>query len=226
MDYGESEKITHTKIMQKIDLFSSPIYKTKISPDSYNKEQLIKEIQKNYELDPNRNIWDNDSDLHHYYGDWVNPNFNPVDIDKLLGEYNTKIFEFMGNFPFSKETKCSWCLLNISASKTNQFMRSHYHEDTFYSGVHYISLKEGHSTTTFHNPLIVGQYDNTWSHVRPFMRNTSENSSYFEEWNLHVEEDDFILFPSYLKHGVKRNKENENLRITTSVGIKLQESST
>jgi len=225
MDYGESEKITHTKIMQKIDLFSTPIYKTKISPDSYDKEQLIKDIEHNYKLDPHRNAWDKESELHHYYADWTNPNFKNLELNNLMHEYNSKILEFMSSFPFSKETACNWCLVNVSASKTNQFMMPHYHEDTFYSGVHYIGLKEGQSRTTFHNPLIVGQYDNAWSHVRPFMKDTVQNSSYFGEWNLFVEEDDFILFPSYLKHGVRRNNENDNLRITTSVGIKLEERS-
>ena len=51
--------------MQKINLFSNDIWKTKISPDTYDKQKLIENIEYNYYLDPHRNLWDKESDIHH-----------------------------------------------------------------------------------------------------------------------------------------------------------------
>ena len=82
-----------------------------------------------------------------------------------------------------------------------------------------ISLKKEHQVTKFYNPLIIAQYASTISDVKKLVANDISNSNYFHHWNLEVEEDDFILFPSYLKHEVTETPKTENLRVTLSTNI-------
>jgi uncharacterized protein (TIGR02466 family) len=207
--------------MQKINLFSNDIWKTKISPDTYDKQKLIENIEYNYHIDPHRNLWDKESDIHHTYGDWLNKKFKILNFDLLLKQYDKAIKTFMDQLYLKPGTKYSYSIDNLTATKTGQHMKAHAHDDAAFSSVHYLSLKKEHSRTRFVNPSIAMVYTKTWSHVVPFFQNRIENSGYYQYYDVEAEEDDLIIFPAYLMHQVEKNLETEHIRITNVVNIVL-----
>ena len=86
----------------KTNLFSCPIYKIRIDPDSYDKEKIINDILYNKSLKNTRNdthqIIGSNSDIHHSYKDFDNEDFRIINYEKLIGVYAEKFKEF-----FNKE---------------------------------------------------------------------------------------------------------------------------
>jgi hypothetical protein len=210
--------------MEKIELFSNPIWKVKIPPESYNKQELLDVIEHNYNLQPVRNavVPTFHSNAHHYYRDWDNPKFKKINIDPLTVIYDELIKEFGSNFKFNQPTFFEYEISNIHASKENQSLRIHDHSNKFYSTVHYLSLKKEHRVTRFYNPLIIAHYNSTVIDTKDFMANDISNSNYFHYWNLEVYEDEMVFFPAYFKHEVVETEETDNLRVTISTNISLR----
>jgi len=103
----------------------------------------------------------------------------------------------------------------MNAYEQQQFQESHTHLPGFFSGIHYIMFDpEEHEATTFQNPQ-----DN----IHAFMFDESFldkdiNQYLHENHTPKVVESDIILFPSHLKHFVKRNN-SKKLRMTISFNI-------
>ena len=70
-----------------VTLFGFPIHNVKIDPNSYDKENIVGDIKKNYEIDSDRNEWGS-SNLHHPYGDWENEKFIDINYNKLKEKIN------------------------------------------------------------------------------------------------------------------------------------------
>lgn len=204
-------------------LFATDIHKFRIDPNTYDKQDFIEVCTRNYDKNPYRNSWDHgQSDIHHLYNDWDNKEFEPVNLDKVTEQYKLIIDSFMQTLRFNNTIAYEFGVVNTTVTKTNQYMKQHNHESCAFSCVHYINLKEEHSLTRFINPLIIGQFRNTWAHVNTLMDGSIENSSYFSYWDLSVEEDDFIIFPAYLVHEITRVPKTVEPRITNSVNIKIK----
>ena len=79
----------------KTNLFSCPIYKIRIDPNSYDKEKILKDIKYNKSLKNKRNDTEvnfKNCDIHHSYNDFDNVNFRFINYKKLIAVYQ-KIFE-------------------------------------------------------------------------------------------------------------------------------------
>lgn len=193
-------------------MFPSKIYKFKIDPSTYEKNNVIQTMLENYKINPQRNAWDNHSKLHHAYEDWNNDQYQKVDISSLIPPYQKVVDAVMGEVSFNKPVPYTWFLVNIAIN--TKFMNIHDHmyktnnSQSLFSCVHYIKFnKTTHSSTTFLNPLPIAYFEDNVNRVNTFLNSDEpENSSYFSSWNLEVEEDDFVVFPSYLKHIVYDNK--------------------
>ena len=65
-------------------IFGIPFYRTIVDPVLFNKQELVKVIEENYNKDKNRNNWDKDSlsksNLHHAYNDWFNEDFKKLNL--------------------------------------------------------------------------------------------------------------------------------------------------
>lgn len=213
--------------MERIDLFSVPVWKTKIDPCSYDKTKLIAEIEENYSKAPVRNKWDESSNLHHCYGDWYNADFTMPKIPDLMQEYQNTIKKFMDQFPFRENIVNNWRanFTNITAMKNGQNMALHDHIDSpnsFFTATHYIQFdKETHKSTCFNNPSTAAIYDITLGGISRKMDICQENSGYFQSWEIPAEEDDLVIFPSFLKHKVRETKNTEKLRIVGVLNIEL-----
>jgi hypothetical protein len=217
--------------MQTYNLFGSPIYKTKIDPLSYDKETLVKTMQANYAINPIRNKWNNISNLHHTYLDWDNPEFLPIDHSSLIPVYEKQINEFMKTIRFRKDVSYIWDVANFAVNTIDMAQHDHLEKtDTtmnMFSCTHYISYdKSAHGTTEFTNGLPLAYYTSMCKPYQDLLDpRTADNSAYFETWAIDTDEDDFVIFPSYLKHAVYPTKiKTDHPRIVgvVNIGINLK----
>jgi len=211
-------------MLDQIFLFSSPLYRLNIDPSTYNRQEIIDTVTYNYSLDKTRNNWDEHSDLHHSYNDWENDKFKEVDTTALMKIYIGIISSFLDKQNFKRKIKYRWAIENITAYNNKQFMRAHDHLllNVIWTCVHYISVPNGSSPLSFQNPLAFHTY-NQHPGIQlqtDFVDHTNEiNSSYYPTYNYSIKENDFVIFPSYLKHSVDPNPELEGLRIGVVVNI-------
>ena len=208
------------------NLFSCPIYKIKIDPNSYDKEKILKDIKYNKSLKNTRNNmqynFDN-CDIHHSYRDFDNEDFRIINYEKLMAVYQ-EIFQIFFNEELSSIKQFNWKfeIVNYSAITEGQWFSSHNHlpGDDF-ACIHYLNFKNDHSVTNFKNPLSWTPY---LHFIRPEMYNTldmsvEDNSYMIDEFDIPVEEDDMIIFPSALSHQVKTQRPTEEPRITISANM-------
>lgn len=212
--------------METIHLFHNDVYKFRIDPKAYDKAGIIATCERNYAKSPYRNEWDEDSNIHHFYNDWNNTEFERVDTSSVLPLYKEVVDKFVNSQHYKDNVRYEFGLVNTTATKGDQNMRIHNHETSAFSCVHYISLKEEHRVTRFFNPMVFAQYRNTWKHVNPLMQNMIDNSSYFHHWDLRVEEDDMLIFPAYLNHEIPPTPPTDTLRITNVLNINIYENTT
>jgi hypothetical protein len=221
-------------MFKKHDLFSSPVYVTAIDPTSYKKDEFIKVVESNYEKDPHRNKWDAKSDMHHNYDDKENPLFKKYDFEgmfkSLHDQYNNIVKEYLKQTHFNKSANYRWVIANVTGMKEAQYMAPHTHMEfdgdktNILSAVHYLRYKEGHLPTMFETPLSVMYDQSIYKTYRELLNNTRpENSNYYMQYYLDANEDEFHIFPSYLKHYVPRQKSDE-LRITVVINVEVWES--
>lgn len=203
-------------------LFGVPVFKSKISENEYNKQEILTNIEKNYNINPHRNVWSKDSNLHHVYEDWDNPNFVRINFSQLTNLYNKKIIDFFDDF-MAERYEFNWNLVNYTCMKKNQFMNKHTHLDSDFTGIHYIKFNKEHAPTLYHNPA-------NWSdfiRVIPFFdlqktaQNNDNNSFLYEAWHIPIEEDDFVISPGILSHSVPK-LEIDDLRVTIVINIKIK----
>ena len=74
--------------------FSCPVYKIRIDPSSYDKEEIINDIKYNKSFKNTRNnskAGFDDCDIHHSYADTNNEDFRIINYEKLTDVY-LKIF--------------------------------------------------------------------------------------------------------------------------------------
>lgn len=215
--------------MNKIDLFASSIWKERINPLAWDKSAFVADVTENYRRDPYRNAWVNDGTLHHCYNDWDNPKFVKYNLDQLMPLYGTLVDGFVNQLRLKRIPRYRYMVTNVTANKGGQYMGMHDHiyEDNqlgcAYSCVHYVSLEKHQPNTTFYNPSVVGDYVNTMGYLTKFLNmDDIENSDHAGTWTVPTLEDDFVIFPSYLKHKVQGNWQEKNpneLRITVVVNI-------
>jgi uncharacterized protein (TIGR02466 family) len=209
-------------------LFGLPTYRTSLLNERYNKEDLIKVVLKNYDKDKNRNNWDKNSlecsKIHHFLNDESNlffdtPNFNP-----LLPIYKKHITNFLNNLKLKKNFNFNFKIVNYSCMTEGQHMKSHIHTDCDFSAIHYLKFDESfNDSTLFYNSNSYSKYLNV---LRPgilnyFNNEDEKNSWIFYNYKFNTKEDDLIIFPSVLDHGVPV-VESKKHRITISINISLE----
>ena len=215
----------------KTNLFSCPIHKIKIDPNSYDKEKIIKDIKYNKSLkntrnDPHQNIG-SASDIHHSYKDFDNKNFRSINYEKLIVAYTEIFNNFFNNEIYTKKTfKFNFKIENYSAITEGQWMPSHNHLGTGnvfddFATIHYLNFKNEHVMTCFSNPAIFSPYIKS---IRPELYNildnrTSDNSYLWEYFKFPIEEDDMIIFPAAVNHEVEMQGPTNEPRITISTNI-------
>ena len=222
------------KNFTKTNLFSCPIYKVRIDPNSFDKEKIINDIKYNKSLKNTRNdthqkIGMINSDTHHSYKDFDNEIFRPMNYDKLAAVYLEIYKEFFEKKIYMKKAikkfKYNFQIVNYSAVTEGQWLPFHNHSgggDDF-ACIHYLNFKNDHVSTTFKNPI---NFTPFLKFIQPELYNILDylvsDNSYFEEYfNFPTEEDDMIIFPAALDHQVMMQGPTKEPRITISSNVKM-----
>ena len=206
-------------------LFGFPVGVYKIDSNDYDKEKIVSDIIYNYNIDVNRNKWDDFSNLHHQYGDNDNDKFIKINYSKLFPLYDEKVRKYLNNFKFKKDFHYKFKIVNYTCAGKGQYMKKHIHPGCAFSGVHYIKFNEKeHMGTTFHNrhPHIefIPELNNKFGKIKNV--NDIAQSWTMKDWTFDVEEDCICFSPSALMHSVSQPKGND-LRITIAINIDIVE---
>jgi hypothetical protein len=213
----------------KTNLFSCPIYKTRIDPNSYDKEKILNDIKYNKSLKNTRNephqAIGHHSNIHHSYNDFENINFRTINYDTLM-DANLKIFkEFFNNeISTTKEFGFTFNIVNYSAVTEGQYLPSHNHVPTAdFATIHYLNFKDDHNPTCFRSPVswaphlhfILAEFRDTLDITEP------DNSYFLKNFLFPVQEDDILIFPSAVDHQVMEQGPTDEPRVTISTNIKI-----
>jgi hypothetical protein len=205
-------------------LFGFPIHNVFINPNSYDKETIVSNIKKNYEIDGDRNEWGS-SKLHHPYGDWDNEKFIDINYNKLKEVYQKTFDNFFKNhFKSTELFNYHWNIVNYTAIKTGQYMKAHTHPEYDFSCTHYINFNpEKHSSLRFVNSSPTGLFGKEIMNEQYLIADRSHisNSYLYGDFDYPSLEDDMIIFPATLQHEVPVQKETDELRICVVTNIKL-----
>ena len=206
------------------NVFSFPVEITSINPNNYNKKKLIKDIEYNYNLDEDRNAWDNErSKMHHSFNDYDNKNFKYIDYEELLPLYKSEIEKYFSSFKFKQSINYNFNIVNYTCMKSSQYMQSHYHNNSDFTAVHYLKFdKNKHKPTVFENKNTYATYI---KYLRPELTELLDftdikNSWCMENWGFNIDEDDFCISPSFLFHHVpKQNSDDTRITIVLNINI-------
>ena len=218
----------------KTFLFSFPIYKIRIDPNSYDKEKIINDIIYNKSLKNTRNdihqtIGSSISDIHHSYMDFDNEEFIPINYDKLKDVYLETYDEFFNKILYMVSTavrttyRYSFKIVNYSAMTEGQHLSQHNHTGCDFSTIHYLNFKNDHVLTCFSNP---SSYSLFLRKLQPDLSNilqANKDHSYFQDsHHFPVEEDDMVIFPASLIHEVWPQGPTKEPRVTISSNIRIR----
>jgi hypothetical protein len=150
--------------------------------------------------------------LHNNYNDWDNEQFNPIDHSSLVPVYQNLIDEFIRTVKFGKNYQYKWNFVNFSINTEKMTEHDHFwnfgESHNMFSCCHYISFDNNfHMPTQFINSSPINHFSQATEPFRKVLSGSEiENSIYYTKWSIDTNEDDFIIFPSYLKHEVATQK--------------------
>ena len=214
----------------KQDLFSCPIYKIRIDPNSYDKEEILKDIKYNKSLKNTRNEphqnFGNGCDIHHSYSDFDNEDFRSINYEKLCAVYQ-EIFHRFFDKEIMTSNKYTWKfeIVNYSAITESQWFPVHNHmQQNDFATVHYLNFKNEHRKIRFKNPI---NFTPFVKNIRPealnILDNTAPDNLYlWENFKFPVKEDDMLIFPAALNHEIPVQGPTKEPRITISTNIEIQ----
>jgi len=214
--------------MQQI--FGFPCFIKNINENLYNKEEIIRDIEYNYNKNKERNVWDKgnltESNLHHGYNDWDNLDFKKINFDKLIPIYKDVFVEFFKNLKLKKkEIKIKFDIVNYTCLTSSQNMASHVHSDSDFSAIHYIKFDDKeHTSTLFENS---NNYSNYIPSLRPNLSNILDDKCLLNSWSyknfrLKIKENDICIVPGLLSHSIAKQLKTEKTRITIVCNISLE----
>jgi len=212
----------------KTNLFSCPIYKIRIDPNSYDKEKIINDILYNKGLKNIRNASRaglGHCDVHHSFHDVDNEDFRIINYEKLTDVYRKKIQMFFDKEIITlKPFLWEFDIVNYLAVTEGQWLSSHIHTHDDFACVHYLNFKDEHSPTLFWNPATFASYIKS---IQPNMQDVidldnTENSYACANFSLRVEEDDMVIFPALLNHEIRAQGPTKEPRITISTNIQIR----
>lgn len=209
-------------------LFGYPVVKYKINPNNYNKEEIINTILHNYEIDKERNNWDPNSNLHHSIDDELNNNFKTPNYSILEKIYLDMSKQYVKSLSINNEIKIK--IINYSVVEKNNHMDPHVHAHADFVGSHYISFdSQNHQPTLFINPsdsiFTYARVIKPELHKKFLNQNSSLNSWMLPAFTYPAVEDDVLIWPSLLKHGIhKQTNKSTKKRISIAWNIYINES--
>jgi len=206
-------------------LWGLPILITKINSNSYDKKNILEDIEKNYNNSNIRNKWSNSfyqTNIHHSHSD-KNSSFKEINYSSLKNCYDHCIQKYFNHCGFTKKFNYSYEFVNYTCTDRDSLMEPHIHSSCEFSMVHYCQFdKKEHLPTIFISPYIFSDYWNSKKMINLLDKSNTNESWLFSEWKHDIEEDDVIIYPSILKHFLRNIKSNKK-RITIATNIYISE---
>jgi len=208
----------------KQQYFGMPIWHENINPRSYNKQEIIDTITRNYQKDRGRNEWwPGTSDVHHMYADFENKNFETPDWDHSLRNLYIGVLQRFFNTISAEPFQFNFDVANYTCYGKSQYIQEHIHPGCDFVGIHYVRFDPSvHTATRFTNPATFATYlEEIRSKTRiKYTSNDSFNSWMFDRYEPDVVEDDILIHPALLEHDVLPQQcEDDNLRIAIVLNI-------
>jgi len=208
----------------KQQYFGMPIWHENINPRSYNKQEIIDTITRNYQKDRGRNEWwPGTSDVHHMYADFENKNFETPDWDHSLRNLYMGVLQRFFNTINAEPFEFSFNVANYTCYGKSQYIQEHIHPHCDFVGIHYIRFDPMvHTSTRFTNPAAFATYlEEIRSKTRiKYTSNDSFNSWMFSRYEPEIVEDDMLIHPALLEHDVRPQQcEDDNLRMAVVLNI-------
>jgi len=209
-------------------LFGIPYFKEKINPELYDKKKLIQNIEYNYKIEPFRNKWNLNENFHQSYFDENNSKFLTINYQELYPLYEEKVFDFFSQLKLKDNLKLRLKIVNYTCSQEEQSMEFHIHYPSFFYGIHYLQFdSEFHTPTIHQNSHEFSKYSDVFHNgvEKLFDETDIDNSWLYRSYRLATEEDDFLIVPSTIFHGVPKsysnssNNQKNKLRITIAMNI-------
>jgi hypothetical protein len=212
-------------------LFSLPAYTYSIDEKLYDKKNIINVIENNYKKNKTRNKWEADDDivssnLHHNYNDSENTKFEKPNYTTIIPVYQKIISNlFLNDLKLKKDIVYNFEIVNYTCMTGSQYMKSHYHNDCDFTGVHYIKFNpKVHKPTLYENTHNFSRFVRD---LRPKLNDVLDdnyclNSWYSKNYFLNTKENDFVITPSFLFHSVPYQPSTKETRITIVLNIKLE----
>ena len=207
------------------NLFGFPIIKTKINKTLYDKKNIINTIEENYKINNKRNNWDDLSILHHVSNDWKNTKFKKINFNKIIPVYKDILQKTLNKLNFICKYSFKFVIVNYTCLNKHNFMQPHIHPKCHFTAVHYLQFdKNNHTGTRYHNtlPFIEHLGELAPELLEISSKNDFTNSWLCGSWREDVEEDDFYLYPSFLKHSIDPQKSKNKKRMTIILNITLK----
>ena len=208
----------------KQQYFGMPIWHENINPRSYNKQEIIDTITRNYQKDRGRNEWwPGTSDVHHMYADFENKNFETPDWDHSLRNLYMGVLQRFFNTISAEPFQFNFDVANYTCYGKSQYIQEHIHPHCDFVAIHYVRFDPMvHTSTRFTNPATFATYlEEIRSKTRiKYTSNDSFNSWMFDRYEPDVVEDDILIHPALLEHDVLPQQcEDDNLRIAVVLNI-------
>ena len=205
-------------------LFGIPYAICRIDPLSYNKKEIVKDIESNYLKNPIRNNWrPKNYNIHHAYRDWDNPDYIKSDYSRLIEAYKKIMYPCLESCGVKENCKWKFEITNYNCVGEGGFMVPHNHCLKDFVGIHYIKFdSKQHESTSYVNEHPFANYsDSIFPQRRNLMHHNVNTSFYEESWQLPVKEDDFCMTPGFLRHELPVQPKCNKLRMAIIVNIEL-----
>jgi hypothetical protein len=201
------------------NLFPSQIWKCSLNVEHSIRNNILNSIEENFQQ--------NQSYLHPFWNCNVHTSFlkkDDIDYSSILPYFKDQYEKF------SKQLNLNYHTYNIFQTWYNYYLLGYnqeYHDhigkhSELYSAIYFLKIDEDHPKITFYNYTNYHVLYSSNSKLKNiYCTNDINHSITSMHYNLDVKEDDFIIFPSYLPHGVFVQKTNTP-RITISLNIKVE----
>ena len=134
-------------------------------------------------------------------------------LNNLKKDLHTKVMDYFDKVIFTDNLITPYITQSwINCTKSDQFHHKHNHQNSFVSGIFYISANKKVDSVTFYKLSLDDRIQLNITKYNIF------NSS---SWTFRVETGDIFLFRSSLFHGVEKKKgNNERLSLSFNIFIK------
>ena len=200
------------------NLFSIPVWKKHLEVSCDIENDLLNQIEKNYEQNDPHLKPDNWNCIVHS----SNQKHNNINYDQIVPLYKKEYENFVSENNLNLNTHNYFIdgkpWYNYYVKYSNQEIHSHIKLENncfpLFSGVHFLKLSKDHSQLTFYNP---NQLSILYNHTN-FFKNDIKSSFRYKIFELDIKQGDIIIFPSFLEHAVFPQKIDDP-RITISFNI-------